>query len=88
MLAAEGSYTRLHVVTGESHLLSGNLHKWERRLPSILFFRCHRAAVINLDHLVELRHHGTDRSAIVLGGHAVLVSRRHWPGLLAVMRSG
>ncbi len=87
LLAAEGSYTRVYDIHGHVHLVCGHLHKLERRLPPLLFFRCHRASVINLDHVVELRRQA-GRTATMLNGQEVQVSRRNWPRLLAMMKDG
>lgn len=50
-IEADGNYTRFHLVTGNSILVSGNIHEYETLLEPSFFFRIHRSFIVNLNHV-------------------------------------
>lgn len=60
-----------------------SLLSWEEQLPANLFFRCHKAYLVNLRHIKCLEHH----VVVIKTGEKLPVSRRKWADLkLAFMR--
>lgn len=50
-IRAEGNYTQVVDVSGQSYLVRVPLHKWEARLPADGFILLDRSLLINLSHL-------------------------------------
>ncbi|MFF0724237.1 LytR/AlgR family response regulator transcription factor [Streptomyces sp. NPDC004134] len=72
---AQGDYARLHT-GGGSHLVRIPLATLEERWGAAGFVRIHRSHLVALHHVRELRMEA-GRTYVVLGGHALAVSRRH-----------
>lgn len=51
-----------------------SLINWEKRLPEVMFFRCHSKYLVNLNHIIDFK-----RQIIYLdNGEKIPVSRRKW----------
>ena len=53
-IEADGNYVRLHVGTA-AHTIRGTIGSVENALPTTLFARIHRSAIVNLDRISEMR---------------------------------
>jgi len=74
-IAAERDYVRYH--EGQrSHLVRKTMAAAERELAHLRFARIHRSAIVNLDHIVELRPAaGGDYRVLLRGGTVLTLSR-------------
>ncbi|WGL52812.1 LytTR family DNA-binding domain-containing protein [Nocardioides sp. BP30] len=81
---AQGDYSRLHTATG-SHLVRLPISTLEERWRDTGFIRIHRSLLVSLHHVEEIREED-GRVAVVVGGHELLVSRRHTPALREQLR--
>jgi DNA-binding LytR/AlgR family response regulator len=72
---AQGDYARLHTAT-ESHLVRTPLSTLAQEWANAGFVRIHRSVLVSLPHVAELRV-DAGRVSVVVGGHELLVSRRH-----------
>jgi two-component system, LytTR family, response regulator len=61
-------YVELHTTDGKSHLVRESMQRIEGRLDPARFTRVHRTAIVNLDHVAEIRTDSADRQAVVLRG--------------------
>ncbi|MBZ0205840.1 MAG: LytTR family transcriptional regulator, partial [Flavobacteriales bacterium] len=84
-LQADGSYTWVYCEAGKRLLVSRNLHSLSAELPHALFFRCHRAHVINLAMVESVLHHGGYR-VLLKTGLVITVARSRWAALLIAMK--
>ena len=77
-ITAEGDYSRVHTVGGESVLVHRSLADWAERLPPGSFVRVHRSAVVNLQHVLEVRRATASTSHVAVRGveRPVEMSRR------------
>ena len=74
-LRAEGGYT--HVQTRQNyHLVNEPLAFLEKQLGP-RFVRVHRNTLVNVKHVLELRHADGELTAVLSSHHEVPVSRRH-----------
>lgn len=48
-IQADGNYTELHLLDGETALTSTALRTWEQRLPDAHFARIHRSTIVQID---------------------------------------
>lgn len=88
-LQSEGSYSRF--VTKEGRLLTTYpLGHWEETLALCGFFRIHRAFLVNIRHVKQVRRdEETGGGAVFLSTDEVLpVSRRRLPELLELLKRG
>ena len=74
-IGADNYYARLHVGT-KTHLLRESLSSLETRLDPSRFARVHRAAIVQLDRVMELRTTARGDEAILHDGSRIPVSRR------------
>ena len=51
---AEGAYSEIHTGDNKKYFIRKLLKDWEKLLPHNNFFRIHRSAIINLDHVVKI----------------------------------
>jgi two-component system LytT family response regulator len=51
---AEGCYSRIFLIDGESYLLSRTLKCVEKQLPGEYFFRCHRSYLVNMKEITSI----------------------------------
>ncbi|HET8988306.1 MAG TPA: LytTR family DNA-binding domain-containing protein [Humibacillus sp.] len=72
---AQGDYARLHTAT-ESHLVRVPLTTLADQWSDAGFVRIHRSSLVALGHITEWRTEG-GRTTVVVGGHELVVSRRH-----------
>lgn len=84
LLAAEGSYTRIHRLDGTKYLMCANLGAVHGRLPGSLFYRIHNAYVVNLRKVVTVFKNGGHRVRLI-SGEEVEVSRRKWKDFMTAM---
>jgi len=74
-IGADDYYARLHVGT-KSYLLRESLSSLDARLDPSCFTRVHRAAIVQLDRVRELRSTAHGEEAILRDGSRIPVSRR------------
>lgn len=72
---AQGDYARLHTRT-ESHLVRVPLTTLADQWRDAGFVRIHRSFLVSLGHITEWRSQG-GRYTVLVGGHELIVSRRH-----------
>ena len=84
-IGAEDYYARLHVGT-KTYLLRESLSSLETRLNPSRFVRIHRAAIVQLDRVRELRTTMRGGDAILRDGSHLPVSRRKRPLLDRLLR--
>lgn len=74
-IGASGPYVDVHGRRG-TEVVRVSLTALEERLDSRRFFRIHRSAIVNLDHVIELRHvsHG-DYAVLLRDGTTLKLSR-------------
>jgi len=72
---AQGDYARLHTAT-ESHLVRVPLTTLADQWHDAGFVRIHRSSLVALGHITEWRTE-SGRTTVVVGGHELVVSRRH-----------
>jgi DNA-binding LytR/AlgR family response regulator len=83
-LEACGGYTRLYTLSGHSHLIRLSLDALERSWGPAGFIRVHRAHLVAVRFVSELRALAAGGHVAVVAGHELPVSRRH----LRQLRSG
>ena len=84
-IAADDYYAAVHVGT-RRYLVRESLTSLAQRLDSSMFIRVHRSAIVNLDHVRELRML-TWGALVVLGdGTVVRVSRRRREALRSALK--
>jgi two-component system LytT family response regulator len=84
-IKAEGDYARVFA-GGRSYLLGRTLKELEARLDPGAFLRIHRSAIVQTDHIREVRAEGSSRYRIRLSdGSHVIVSRSRAPELRRYM---
>ena len=72
---AQGDYARLHTST-ESHLVRVPLTTLADQWRDSGFVRIHRSTLVAVGHITEWRTEG-GRTTVIVGGHELVVSRRH-----------
>lgn len=76
-IAAEENYVRI-CTAEESHLLRETMARLEERLDPHAFLRVHRSAIVNLQHVKEVRTESDGETAVVLvTGQKVPMSRSY-----------
>lgn len=65
-------YVQLHTADGKSHLVRESMQRIEERLDPARFARVHRTAIVNLDHVAEIRTDNTEHQFVVLRNGAKL----------------
>ncbi len=85
-LEADTYYVRLHV-GARSYLLRERMHILEANLDPRRFIRVHRSAIVNVNHVREIRHDDRGMHFVVLStGRQIKTSRPRWLGFRAIMR--
>jgi len=74
-IEADGYYAAIHARNGR-HLVRESLVSLEERLDPMRFVRVHRAAIVNLDRVSEVRHEGSETLLLLRDGVRIPVSRR------------
>ncbi|QQR87086.1 MAG: response regulator [Flavobacteriales bacterium] len=83
---ADGSYSHVHLLSGERHTMSRPIGKLETDLPAPPFFRCHHSHLLNLRHVKALLN--TDGGlAELVNGARVPVATRKQGELLVLLHS-
>ncbi|KAA6465151.1 response regulator transcription factor [Acidobacteria bacterium AB60] len=76
-IGAEENYVRISNGT-ESHLLRDTISSMEQRLDPKMFLRVHRSAIVNLNHVKEIRTDTKGDFVVqLLNGHIVPMSRSY-----------
>jgi two-component system LytT family response regulator len=76
-IAAEENYARI-CTDSETHLLRETMARLEERLDPQLFLRVHRSAMVNLQHVREVRTESDGETAVILlNGQKVPMSRSY-----------
>ena len=76
-IAAEENYVRIWTER-ETHLLRETMARLEERLDPQLFLRVHRSAIVNLQHVKEVRADAEGETAVtLLNGQKVPMSRSY-----------
>ena len=70
-IEAQRSYSKIHLISGESKLCSKSLNKLEIDLPEYFFFRSHKSCLVNLYHVIRFEKHD--------GGRLVLTNEHQVP---------
>lgn len=65
-LAAEGSYTRVHLAAERSMLVLRRMNEWESLLPAPPFLRLERSLLVNLHRITQLDVRSRDAGELVL----------------------
>jgi two-component system LytT family response regulator len=86
-IEAETYYVRLHVGP-RSYLYRERMHVLEANLDPRRFVRVHRSAIVNVNHVQEIRHDERGKHFVMLStGRLVRTSRPRWLGFRSAMRS-
>lgn len=64
MLKADGDYTRIFLETGQTHLISKLLRKFEPELPNPPFFRLSRSHIVNKGHIRKVERYAANKSRL------------------------
>lgn len=83
---ADGNYSKVIVKDGDEFrtiVLSQNLGKFEETLPSVGFFKTHRAHIVNIAYVKQYQR--ADSLLLMDDGGEVLVSRRRKNQLLGIL---
>lgn len=76
-IAAEENYVRIST-DAENHLLRETMSRLEAQLDPQLFLRVHRSAIVNLQHVREVRTESDGEAAVILlNGQKVPMSRSY-----------
>ena len=77
------NYTEVILADGEKWLVRRTMAAWQRSLPSEIFVRVHRTALVNLRRVERVERNGSEAASLNLQRmrHPVPVGRRHWPQL-------
>lgn len=75
------NYTEVILADGEKWLVRRTMTAWQRSLPSEMFARVHRTALVNLRRVERVERNGSEAASLHLQRmrHPVPVGRRHWP---------
>jgi two-component system LytT family response regulator len=78
-ITADGPYSQVTTKEGATAMVLRSMREWEQRLPSGLFLRIHRSAIVNAAEVSEVRDVAGYRCAVHLAGEAtpLMMSRRH-----------
>jgi len=84
-IEADDYYAVIHV-RQESHLIRESLASLEQRLDSSRFIRVHRSAIVNLNHVRELRNEKGETLLMLSNGVRIPVSRRRRTRVLKLLK--
>jgi two-component system, LytTR family, response regulator len=65
-VGAADYYAELHTTDGKTHLVRETMQSLEERLDPGRFSRVHRSAIVNLEHVSELRTDSAERHFVIL----------------------
>jgi two-component system LytT family response regulator len=84
-IEADTYYVRLHV-GNRQYLFRERMHVLEANLDPRVFSRVHRSAIVNMNHVRELRHDEQGEHIVVLSaGRLIKASRSRWLSFRAAM---
>lgn len=83
---ADGSYTIFYLESGKEILVSKNLKEYEELLPSRLFFRSHKAHLVNLLKVTHFDK-GDESVAVLTNGNRIPVSSRKREAFIAALEN-
>jgi two-component system LytT family response regulator len=84
-IEALGDYVKIHL-RGQSHVVRSSMSRMEAKLPSALFLRVHRSAIVNLNAVREVHFlHDRESLLVLRGGARVPASRTHNQRLRALL---
>jgi two-component system LytT family response regulator len=84
---AEGSYTRIHLTSGDPLFVSRHLKYYENLLSEYRFYRVHQSSLINLRYLRRVIR--TDGGMVEMqDGTQLPLARNKRPGLLELLKIG
>lgn len=85
-IEADTYYVRLHV-GNRQYLFRERMHVLEANLDPSVFSRVHRSAIVNMNHVREIRHDERSEHFVVLSaGRLIKTSRSRWLSFRAAMR--
>jgi len=85
-IAAEENYVRISTES-ETHLLRETMAHLEERFDPQLFLRVHRSAIVNLQHVKEVRTESDGETAVILiNGQKVPMSRSYRSRIQGLLR--
>lgn len=73
---AEGNYSRIFLVDGNSFILARTLKKIEEQLPSHLFLRIHKSYLVNLNYVKEYINTGGNYLTLINNERLPIASRK------------
>ena len=78
-IVADGDYSNVRLVGGQTHRARKSLRDWLARLPENVFARVHRSTIVNLEHVerVEEWSHFSYRLYLRGVNEPVAMSRRY-----------
>jgi two-component system, LytTR family, response regulator len=79
------NYTEVLLACGERWFVRQTMCSWEESLPSEMFLRVHRTAIVNLHRIERVDRSGTENTSLRLHGvrNSMPVGRRMWAQLKA-----
>jgi two-component system LytT family response regulator len=72
-IVADGNYTTVWLLDGQSHLIDRTMNVWEGMLRDTRLIRLDRSLMLNLAHLEELRVNSRDMAQLTVHGRADVV---------------
>ena len=87
-IVADGNYTTVWLLDGQSHLIDRTMNVWEGMLHHTRLIRLDRSLMLNLAHLVELRVNSRDLAQLSVQGRpdVVKIGRAARSRLQSVLR--
>jgi DNA-binding LytR/AlgR family response regulator len=82
-IVAERQYTNIFIEGGKHFIQKKALNKWEELLPQNLFFRVHRATIVNRNYIKEIRKTNNSSYNLYIHNTSIVlkVSRRFFKNL-------
>jgi two-component system, LytTR family, response regulator len=74
-IEADDCYANVHA-PGGPYLIRKSLDLFEHELDPRMFARAHRSAIVNLEHVVELRRRGAALVAVLRSGTEIVIGQR------------
>jgi two-component system LytT family response regulator len=67
-IKASREYSYINTSDGKEYLTSISIGEWESRMPDQNFCRIHRSTIINFDYIININHHFTGSSEVIIQG--------------------
>jgi two-component system LytT family response regulator len=89
LIEADGAYTKITLVSGQTHFFSKGISRWGEILPLKEFMRISRFHLLNIKAVIQLERQSADSSLLVVKGLAepLSVSRRASVRLRAALKA-